>query len=61
MNCWVVVGAAGLGRLLAESLAVFGFPVVTTLLATSFVLAQPPNSSAAATIGGFTFQAVTVT
>lgn len=33
-----MVGAAGLGRLLAENLAVFRFPVVTTLLAASFVL-----------------------
>lgn len=33
-----VVGAAGLGRLLAENLAVFRFPVVTTLLAASCVL-----------------------
>jgi phosphonate transport system permease protein len=33
-----VVGAAGLGRLLAESLAAFRFPAVTTLLAASFAL-----------------------
>jgi len=33
-----IVGAAGLGRLLAENLAVFRFPVVTTLLAASFVV-----------------------
>jgi phosphonate transport system permease protein len=33
-----VVGAAGLGRLLAENLAVFRFPVVTTLLAAFFVV-----------------------
>lgn len=33
-----VVGAAGLGRLLAESLAAFRFPVVTTLLVASFAL-----------------------
>jgi phosphonate transport system permease protein len=33
-----IVGAAGLGRLLAENLAVFRFPVVTTLLAASFGL-----------------------
>lgn len=33
-----VVGAAGLGRLLAENLAVFRFPVVTTLLATFFAV-----------------------
>jgi phosphonate transport system permease protein len=33
-----VVGAAGLGRLLAENLAVFRFPVVTTALAASFVV-----------------------
>ncbi len=32
-----VVGAAGVGRLLPENLAAFRFPVVTTLLATSFV------------------------
>jgi phosphonate transport system permease protein len=33
-----IVGAAGLGRLLAENLAAFRFPVVTTLLATSFAV-----------------------
>lgn len=33
-----VVGAAGLGRLLGESLAVFSFPVVSALLLTSFAL-----------------------
>jgi len=33
-----IVGAAGLGRLLAENLAVFRFPVVTTLLAASFAV-----------------------
>lgn len=33
-----VVGAAGLGRLLAESLAAFRFPTITTLLAASFAL-----------------------
>lgn len=33
-----VVGAAGLGRLFAENLAVFRFPVVTTLLAASFAV-----------------------
>ncbi len=33
-----VVGAAGLGRLLAENLAVFRFPVITTLLAASFLV-----------------------
>jgi phosphonate transport system permease protein len=33
-----VVGAAGLGRLLSENLAAFRFPVVTTLLAASFVV-----------------------
>ncbi len=33
-----IVGAAGLGRLLAENLAVFRFPVVTALLAASFVV-----------------------
>jgi phosphonate transport system permease protein len=33
-----VVGAAGLGRLFAENLAVFRFPAVTTLLITSFVV-----------------------
>jgi phosphonate transport system permease protein len=33
-----VVGAAGLGRLLAESLAAFRFPTVTTLLVASFAL-----------------------
>jgi phosphonate transport system permease protein len=33
-----VVGAAGLGRLLAESLAAFRFPAVTTLLFASFAL-----------------------
>jgi phosphonate transport system permease protein len=33
-----VVGAAGLGRLLAENLAVFRFPVLTSLLAASFVV-----------------------
>ena len=31
-----VVGAAGLGRLFAENLAAFRFPVVTTLLIASF-------------------------
>jgi phosphonate transport system permease protein len=33
-----IVGAAGLGRLLAESLAAFRFPTVTTLLVVSFAL-----------------------
>jgi phosphonate transport system permease protein len=33
-----VVGAAGLGRLFAENLAVFRFPVVTTLLVASFAV-----------------------
>ncbi len=33
-----IVGAAGLGRLLAENLSVFRFPVVTTLLAASFAV-----------------------
>ncbi len=33
-----IVGAAGLGRLFAENLAVFRFPVVTTLLLASFVV-----------------------
>ena len=33
-----IVGAAGLGRLLAENLAIFRFPVVTALLAASFVV-----------------------
>lgn len=33
-----VVGAAGLGRLFAENLAVFRFPVVTTLLLASFAV-----------------------
>ena len=33
-----VVGAAGLGRLLAENLAVFRFPAVTTLLLVSFAV-----------------------
>ncbi len=33
-----IVGAAGLGRLLAENLHVFRFPVVTTLLAASFAV-----------------------
>ncbi len=33
-----VVGAAGLGRLLAENLAVFRFPVVTTVLIASFAI-----------------------
>jgi phosphonate transport system permease protein len=33
-----VVGAAGLGRLFAENLAAFRFPVVTTLLIASFVV-----------------------
>lgn len=33
-----VVGAAGLGRLLGESLAAFRFPTVTTLLVASFAL-----------------------
>ena len=33
-----IVGAAGLGRLLAENLAVFRFPVVGALLAASFVV-----------------------
>ncbi|WP_158632296.1 ABC transporter permease [Micromonospora sp. Llam0] len=33
-----VVGAAGLGRLLAENLAAFRFPAVTTLLIVSFAL-----------------------
>ena len=33
-----VVGAAGLGRLFAENLAVFRFPAVTTLLLTSFAV-----------------------
>lgn len=33
-----VVGAAGLGRLFAENLAVFRFPVVATLLAASFAV-----------------------
>ncbi|WP_248580823.1 ABC transporter permease subunit [Nocardioides sp. InS609-2] len=33
-----VVGAAGLGRLFAENLAIFRFPVITTLLAASFVV-----------------------
>ncbi len=33
-----VVGAAGLGRLLAESLATFRFPVVTTLLVASLAV-----------------------
>jgi len=33
-----IVGAAGLGRLLAENLAVFRFPVVTALLAASFAV-----------------------
>ena len=33
-----VVGAAGLGRLFAENLAIFRFPVVTTLLAASFAV-----------------------
>ena len=33
-----IVGAAGLGRLLAENLAVFRFPVITTLLAASFAV-----------------------
>lgn len=33
-----VVGAAGLGRLLAENLAVFRFPVVTTVLLASFAV-----------------------
>ena len=33
-----IVGAAGLGRLLAENLAVFRFPVVSTLLVASFVV-----------------------
>ena len=41
-----VVGAAGLGRLLAENLAVFRFPVVTTLLAASFAV------SLASEVGG---------
>jgi phosphonate transport system permease protein len=33
-----IVGAAGLGRLFAENLAAFRFPVLTTLLLTSFAL-----------------------
>jgi phosphonate transport system permease protein len=33
-----IVGAAGLGRLFAENLAVFRYPVLTTLLLTSFAL-----------------------
>lgn len=33
-----IVGAAGLGRLLSENLAVFRFPVVSTLLIASFVV-----------------------
>lgn len=33
-----VVGAAGLGRLFAENLSVFAFPVVTTLLLASFAV-----------------------
>ncbi len=33
-----IVGAAGLGRLLAENLAAFRFPVVTTLLLASFAV-----------------------
>ncbi len=33
-----IVGAAGLGRLLAENLAIFQFPVVTTLLLASFAV-----------------------
>ncbi|WP_310529567.1 ABC transporter permease subunit [Nocardioides sp.] len=33
-----IVGAAGLGRLLSENLAVFRFPVVTTLLVASFAV-----------------------
>ncbi len=33
-----IVGAAGLGRLLAENLSVFRFPVVSTLLVASFVV-----------------------
>lgn len=33
-----VVGAAGLGRLLAENLTAFRFPAITTLLAASFAL-----------------------
>ncbi len=33
-----VVGAAGLGRLFAENIAVFRFPALTTLLAASFAL-----------------------
>lgn len=33
-----IVGAAGLGRLLAENLAAFRFPVITTLLAASFAV-----------------------
>ena len=33
-----VVGAAGLGRLLAENLSAFRFPVVTTILAASFAI-----------------------
>ena len=41
-----VVGAAGLGRLLAENLAVFRFPVVTTLLLASFAV------SLASEVGG---------
>ena len=33
-----IVGAAGLGRLLAENLNFFRFPVVTTLLVASFAV-----------------------
>ena len=33
-----IVGAAGLGRLLAENLNLFNFPVVTTLLLASFAV-----------------------
>jgi phosphonate transport system permease protein len=33
-----VVGAAGLGRLIAENLAAFRWPAITTLLITSFAL-----------------------
>jgi len=33
-----IVGAAGLGRLFAENLAVFRFPVVATLLLASFAV-----------------------
>lgn len=35
-----VVGAAGLGRLLAENLSAFRFPVVTTILAALFALSM---------------------